>query len=83
MKQKIYDGDSGKTCEKGEEVSIPTPDDQTTKVVEVVTVDARIGQINATADEKSASQAIMHPDIAASADFLQQRGSKAVEVETA
>ena len=77
------DGDSGKTCEKGEEVSIPTPDDQTTKVVEVVTVDARIGQINATADEKSASQAIMHPDIAASADFLQQRGSKAVEVETA
>ncbi|XP_063403533.1 cyclic AMP-responsive element-binding protein 3-like protein 2 isoform X3 [Mytilus trossulus] len=72
-----------KTCEKGPEISPPTSDDKTAKKIEVVTVDARIGNGNATINEKDAAQAIMHPDISASADFLQQSGSKAVDVETA
>lgn len=76
--------DSVKTCEKGPEISSPTSEDPASKkVVEVVMVDARIGQLNATADENSSLRPIMHPDIAASPDFLQKRGSQAVEVETA
>lgn len=72
-----------KTCEKGPEISLPTSEEKSeSNKVEVVTVDARISRINETVDEKS-TQAIMHPDIAASADFLQDKGSKAIEVETA
>lgn len=71
------------TCEKGPEISMPTSEEKSeSQKVEVVTVDARIGQLNETVDDQS-TRAIMHPDIAASADFLKDQSSKAIEVETA
>lgn len=49
------------------------------KVVEVVTVDQRVGQPNNTGTVHVTGQATMHPDIAASPDFLNAHVESAVE----